>query len=297
MPGTAPADLCKAGEESQPGSRKRAEEEARFELDIAINISGGNGMYLKKTWIYGNRREVRKYNTFRCGVAGEKRTKRKKPTPEQMRKANERESVKKLTRLMIGNFEQGDWHMVLTYRRDNLVTVEESKKVLKSFFDRIRVWFRKQGKELKYIIVTEWEKKRIHHHLVINDIPGLGSAVQKFWECGGVHCTPLYQDHNYQGLAEYFVKETSKTFNREENPYKRRWSSSRNLKKPVEKVEKSTAAKWRENPVVPPSLVREGYVLDKNSVYSGLDAFGYPFQEYIFIRLDRGKNDRTRKRC
>lgn len=252
-------------------------------------------MYFKRTWTYGNRMEYRKYNTFRSMGQGGKRSKRKKPTPEQMREANERASTKKLKRVMIGNFEEGDWHMVLTYRQDQIVSVEGSRKVLKKFFEKLRIWFRKNGAELKYIIVTEWENKRIHHHLVVNDIPGLGAAVQRMWEWGRVHCTPLYPDHNYEGLAEYFVKETKKTFDREENPYKRRWSCSRNLKKPVETVEKSKAVKWREEPVVPESLAREGWVLDKNSVYTGFDVFGYLFQEYTFVRITREQNGKKRK--
>lgn len=240
-------------------------------------------MYLKKTWEYGNRIEVKKYHTLRYGIKGEKREKRKKPTPEKMALANERAAKRKLMRLMIGNFKRGDWHLTLTYTKEKRPSVEESKKILKQFFKRLRRVYKLAGAELKYIIVTEWQGKALHHHLAINNIPGFSENIVDIWTHGGIHLTPLYPNQDYAGLAEYFVKETSDTFRKKDNPYKQRWSCSRNLKKPKEKVEVVKANCWRDDVVVPKKLQAQGYSLMPDSVVQAFDAWGYPYQTYTFI--------------
>lgn len=251
-------------------------------------------MYIKRTWIYGNRKEVKKYHTARYGVKGEKRRKKEKPSPEKVKAVNERNARKKLLRLMINNFSQGDWHLTLTYAPDKRPDVEGSKKLLKAFFRKLRGEYRKQGAELKYIMVTEWKDKGLHHHLTINDIPGLSKLLTKLWGHGGIHLTPLYADGDYDGLAEYFVKETSRTFRNEDNPYSQRWTCSRNLVKPEEKVEVIKADSWREEPKTSRTEAIAGYVIDKGSLQAGVDAWGYPYQEYIMICY--GSKDGKRKR-
>ena len=256
-------------------------------------------MYLKKTWIYGNRIEIRKYHTFRHRVQGEKRSKRQKPTEKQIKDANERAARKKLNRLMINNFVLGDWHLTLTYAPDRRPDADGSKTCLKHFFDKMRREYRRRGEELKFIVVTEWENKNIHHHIAINNIPDMAAVIRKCWTYGGAHLTPLYADYDYQGLADYFVKETDETFRKPNNPYKQRWSCSRNLKRPQEEVEVVAANSWRKEPKVSASQAQDGYVIDKNSVRTGIDAIGYPYQEYIMIRYERKeeKKGRTWKRA
>lgn len=243
-------------------------------------------MYLKKTYSYGNRIEIRKYHTTRFHVKGEKRQHKEKPTPEQMKKYNERQCVKKLQRLMINNFDEGDWHLVLTYRPESRPDPDGAKKILNTFFRKLRNYYRKHDIELKYILVTEWKTSNIHHHLVLNDVPGIGKAIRDLWH-GGNHFTPLYEEKNFNGLAAYFVKETKKTFQDNDNPWKQRYTCSRNLKKPEEKTEVIKSSNWQQVPTVPKSLQTVGYVLDKDSVVSGFDVFGFPYLEYTFIKYRR----------
>ena len=245
-------------------------------------------MYLKKTWIYKDHIEVRKYHTSRYGVKGEKRQPKEKPSEASVKAANERNAVKKLERLLINNFDHGDWHLVLTYGEEDRPDLEEGRKRLSRFFSRIRKAYRKQGVELKYIAVTEWEAKRIHHHIVINDCPGFSKIISAEWPYGGQHMTPTYQDRNYKGLAAYLVKETANAFRQEGSPYKQRYTCSRNLEKPEETVEVIKAKEWRKEPSVPRSLQAAGYYLEKGSIYEGVDIFGYPFLEYTMVKTERG---------
>lgn len=245
-------------------------------------------MYMKRTIKYGNRIEVRKYHTFRCPGKGERaRGERKQPTKEQMAAANERRAVKKLKMLMIENFGAGDWHLVLTYAKDNRPDATGCRKLLRKFFERCRKLYRAAGVPLKYIMVTEWEAKAIHHHIVISDIPGIHRVLQEIWKEGGIHLTPLYQNKEFDDLAEYLTKETRKTFQRSDSPMKQRWTCSRNLKRPEVHTEQVNTGSWKEEPSVPKSLEQEGYVLDKTSIVADVDAMGYPFQEYTMIRYEK----------
>lgn len=254
-----------------------------MKLDIAFNF---RRMYIKKTWIYGNRIEQRKYFASRYGIRGEKREQKKHPTEESIARANERAAEQRLMRLLVGNFDQGDHFLTLTYKKDARPTVEESKKILRRFFEKLRREYQRAGEDLKYIITTEWNGKSIHHHVVINDVPGFSRMISRLWPYGGQHYSPLYADYDYQGLAEYMIKETRETFRDKGNPFRQRYSCSRNLKKPIEKVEIIKAGNWKETPSVPPTLKKEGYILDIDSVVTGVDAFGYPFQAYTFIKRE-----------
>ena len=52
-------------------------------------------MYLKKTWRFGNRIDVRKYHSMRTYASSAKRGERIKPTPEQVKRNNEKMAIKK----------------------------------------------------------------------------------------------------------------------------------------------------------------------------------------------------------
>lgn len=240
-------------------------------------------MYLKKTITYGNRIECWKYHTSRYGSRGEKRNRRENPTEEAVARANERNAERRLYRLLVGNFESSDWFLTLTYKREERPDPEGARKVLRKFFEKMRQAYRKAGQEMKYIITTEWNGKAIHHHIVMNDIPGFHKLVSKYWKHGGINMKPLYEGHDYKGLAEYLIKETRETFRDKANPFRQRYSCSRNLKKPVEKIEVIKAESWREMPAVPKDLREAGYVMDIDSFEIGVDAFGYPYQTYTFV--------------
>lgn len=244
-------------------------------------------MYLKRIIRYGNRIDFEKYHTARYGVKGEKRQKKKKPSREEVRLKNERNAIRKLYRTMVENFTDGDWHVVLTYAEEP--EPELAEKNLRLFFDRMRRAYRAAGRELKWIKTTEWKGKRLHHHVVMNDCPGFSALLRKNWPHGGVHPEPLYADQNYEGLAKYLVKETKDTFREDGNPNRQRYSCSRNMKKPEEKVEVVPASDWRKTPSVTKSLEEAGYVLEEDSIEQGTDIFGYPFMRYTLKRIQNGR--------
>lgn len=248
-------------------------------------------MYIKKTVISGKVVEIEKYHTGRYGQKGIKPKKKEKPTSEQAEKINERNAIKKLRRKINANFKENDYHTVLTYAKDQRPDLETAKRIIKKFLKDLRKEYKTKGNELKYIIVTEWKGKTIHHHIILNNIQGTDQIIKKHWTYGRPHNTLLDDSGNYEKLAEYLVKETKKTFRDEENPNKLRYSCSRNLKEPVEKIEIIRANTWKEDP-----KPIKGYEIIKDSVKSGVSGItGYGYQYYTMIRIGEEREQKGKK--
>ncbi len=247
-------------------------------------------MHIKKTYRYKNVKEVERHHAGRYG----KHTRpgqRKKPTTEEMARINERNCIKKLRRKIQANFDEDDLFLTLTYRAASRPDAKEARKRLRGFLAGIRKIWKKEGQALKYIVVTEYLNKSIHHHLILNDLPdGTGpKRVNRIWKKNGsTHNRYLYEDGQYDRLASYLVKETNKTFRTAGNPAKLRYSCSRNLKDPKPKIEKLKRDDWPEEP-----RVSKGWYLDKGSLVNGIDRRGYRYQSYRLIRLT--KKNRPRK--
>ena len=151
----------------------------------------------------------------------------------------------------------------------------------------MRKEFKKIGEELKYINVTEYKNKAIHHHLIINHIEGQDVArmVRRLWKFGRPDFKFLDDTGQYKDLAAYLIKETSKTYKENDGGHKQRYSCSRNLIMPTPKTEiVKKAAKWLPDP-----KPIKGYYIDKDTVYNGVDPFtGREYQHYTMVKLDYG---------
>ena len=193
---------------------------------------------------------------------------------------NERKAIEKLRRKIKANFFEA-YHMVLTYKKTERPSPEESKKILQDFLRNFRSAYKKEGEVLKYIIVTEYKNKAIHHHLIVNEIPKTMEIVKKYWTRGRPNFTPLYSEDSYQELAEYLIKETRKTF-REGKAQKKRYSCSRNLIEPECKTEIVPASTFRKEP-----KPKKGYYIDKSTLCEGINEFGYRYQYYTMIKIKK----------
>ena len=169
-------------------------------------------MYFKTTVIAGKTIEVMK--GYKRRVAKGKRAEKNRLTPEEMDKVNQKNAAKKLRWTIAANFQGGDFHVVLTYLRENRKTPEEAKKIVNKFIRAMRKEYKKVGAEFKYIHVTEYQNTSIHHHIIINNLEYVNVTgwVKKHWEYGRPKFTVLDDTGNYQKLADYLIKETSKTF-------------------------------------------------------------------------------------
>lgn len=236
--------------------------------------------YIKKTVIAGKTIEVYKHFSSRYNKKGIPRASRANPTPEAVKKINEKNAEDKLRHLINTNFGHMDIHLVLTYKKELRPDAEKGKRDLANFLRRLRRLYKKQGKELKYIAVTEYKNRAIHHHLIINSIDM--RDVVPLWDKGRARPTYLDETGQYGKLAAYLIKETAKTYKTEKSASGKRWNSSKNLVKPIIKKEVIPANSWRDEP-----KPLKGYYIDKDTVISGIhEISGYMFQRYCMIKLE-----------
>lgn len=191
---------------------------------------------------------------------GGKRKKKEKATSDAVKKNNDMLALKNLTRLINLNFYPGDLHTTLTYAEE--LSPEEANSELEKWIKRMRREYKKLDKEFYYIAVTEFKNKRIHHHVVHNYIDF--QVINRQWKMGRIRCTPLDKTRNYRVLAEYLIKETQKTFRDPENATKRRWKSSRNLKRPVVKREWVSISQLFQN--LDDIKPLKGYEIDRDTL-------------------------------
>lgn len=235
--------------------------------------------YVKKTVKAGKTVEIFKYHSARYkSTKNNTRRKNHTTTSTTQQRVNQEMSEQKLRWLMNANFSEGDIHLVLTYKQELRPTAEDAVKHLRNYLRRIDRVYTKLGLEFKYITVTEYENAAIHHHLVLPSIDF--RLLQDKWPFGRVRPTLLYGD-NFGNLASYFIKETSKTFNKEEGCFGKRWNASKNLKQPKITREVIRADSWQ---MVPKAL--KGYQIIKDSVRDFVTEDGYMSQFYEMRRIE-----------
>jgi len=190
-------------------------------------------------------------------VKGARRKRHKVSTPKQ-KNLNEKNAKCYLIQLGNGNFGPGDLHVSLTYAPGYLpATPEEAEKIITNYLHRINYRRLKMGlSPLKYILVTEYgyakddeEKEhpiRIHHHIIMNG--GLDrDIVEMMWTSQRINWKKYEDDHSYADTVEKLGWANADRIQTNENGVealckyimknpkgKKRWSSSRNLVRPVE---------------------------------------------------------------
>lgn len=183
-----------------------------------------------------------------------KRGKRHKVTEPKQKDLNDKNARRYLVQLGNGNFGIGDLHVSLTYSNKYLpASAELAEREVSNYLRRIAYRRKKLGLEpLKYILVTEFAYskdgtaiRRIHHHIIMNgglkrdDVelmwtkkrinwnkindPGYRESIE---QVGYANADRIQVNENgIEALCKYLTKEPCG---------KKRWSSSRNLVRPVE---------------------------------------------------------------
>lgn len=264
-------------------------------------------MYARITHVAGDTIEVENKFTWSCPPPKGKREKKFNPSDEAVKKNNEMLSQAELRRTINHNFKADDLHVILTHGEFK-PSQEETRKIIKEFNRCMRREYKKLELEYKYIRITGWIDKDIitdepitndilkhnevaeHHHFIMNAIDY--KLITKHWKHGRVWLFPLDEMADYTSLANYFFRHTNNNFRNEESPLKKRWSPSRNLKKPPPPIKKRMKARdWSETP-----KPKKGYQIVTDSIRMGVSEFtGYPYQFYRMVRIP--ERNLTRKRC
>lgn len=157
------------------------------------------------------------------------RSGRQKVTTPKQKNLNDKKARRYFRLLAKSNFGSKDIHLTLSYSDDNKPdTPEAGERLLRNYLRRLKRLYKANGKELKYIYVTEVSSKgRVHHHLLINN--GVDrDAVEKAWGLGWANSKRIQVE---QGGIEALVCYLSK-----DPKGHKRYTSSRNLIKPLESV-------------------------------------------------------------
>lgn len=237
--------------------------------------------YRRVTYDLDDIRQVLKYYPGNFGAPGMPRGKKRERTSEEIEKANHRNKVRNLQRLIIANFRPGRT-VHLTYRKgERPETFEEALQHRQKFMDRMRKICKKAGVAWKWIAVTERGKKggALHHHLIIQDITDpidLLREIQKAWTHGRVTSTAMEEEEDmFEVLAEYLVKKETK-----EGSEGKSYSRSRNLLVPQPKKETIHSRTWTKEPRPP-----KGWYIVQSSVWNARTPEGWPVQRYTMKRI------------
>ncbi len=247
-------------------------------------------MYLQKTYRAGKTIEIQKL-ALRKHPRGA-RKKKHGPTPEAMAAYNKKLAERELTRLIDENFGMGDLSIALTYRKAERPTADQAKRDREKILRKLRDYFRRQGNELRYVAVTAYgERGAIHHHMVISGIDY--RDLQAIWPHGRVIATPLDDTGNYWRIAHYYIDQLRTSPVTGEEIKGKRWSCSKNLRRPPPKTEVKEARTWRDEP-----RPLNGYYIDQDSVENGICPLtGEPYQFYrmVWIALPTRRKERARR--
>lgn len=248
--------------------------------------------YWRQVWECGDTREVEEKHTGRYGAAGQKRIKRKRPTPEDMARQNQWKRVRDLRRLIKWNFrEKKDYWVTLTYRKGDRPSWEQMKKDLTELIGKLRKAYRAAGEELKYIYRLGIGKKGGPHvHIILNRISkaetGTDMMLAEFWNKGHANIRSMYEEGGYADLAEYIAKPLEEW----EPEGIKRYTPSRNLVRkepePPELILRRSLADRHGNMKEPKPP--KGYYVDRSSIRMGRNPVtGYFYRHYTLVKLDR----------
>lgn len=236
---------------------------------------------IRKMYIFKNFIEVEEYHDGRYGAPGEKREKKKEPTPEQMEKVNQMNREKKTRWRLREYFGEHDYFTTLTYSPDKRPPdMDQAKEDFRKFIRKMKEGYRKSGREIFWIRNIEHGTKGAWHvHLVINRIEGTDIMLSKAWPHGKVISQLTYEKGGFADLAAYMTK-TEKTKDPEE-PEKggRRiressYSASRNM--PLPKPKRIKLLRWPKKP-----YIKKGWILEKGTSHEGINPVtGYKYRHY-----------------
>jgi len=245
--------------------------------------------------------EVDIYNHTLLTPLKKGRAKKKKESPPKQRNLNDKNARRYFIQLVNTNFGDEDLHVALTYA-EAPETIEEAEKEVSNYLRRISHRRKRDGlAPLKYVLITEGgngkgdKKKRIHHHIIMNG--GLDrNVVEDLWRrprkkgqkkgdwIGFVNADRLQtNDYGLEAVARYLMKSPSG---------KKRWSSSKNLDKPVSRPNDHKYSRRQVERIVRDELDNQLYwkkiypewdVTQSKAVYNDINGWS------IYLKLRRSR--------
>lgn len=234
--------------------------------------------YKRLTYVFQNVIEVYEYLDGRYGARGSPREKKKKPTPEQVKKRNQWNRERKARHKLRTWFHPNDYLVTLTYRKsDRPQDMKTAVKQLGKYLRPVRRAYQKAGDELRYLRNIEVGTRGAWHiHIIVNRITD-ADLILNTWPHGGVNFKLLYEQGNFRELAAYITKTPETDPRLKESSY----HGSQNL--PVPEPDVKRLAYWRKDP-----QPTKGYCIDKEEYHEGINPVtGCKYRYYTLIPFHR----------
>lgn len=231
---------------------------------------------------------IEEYHDGNYGNPGGARTKKAKPTEEQMKKVNAINKAKRCQYKLLEYFNPGDCFATLTYEVKNRPPdMDAALMDFQKAMRKIRKEYKKQKKEVFWIRNIERGTKGAWHiHLVINEIGDTASILKSAWPHGGIYTVEIQNndkiyDEDFTKLSQYMTKdENTVELKANGEPSKPRlkeanYNSSRNMPLPEPDVDK--LQRWKKEP-----KPKKGYVIVK--IHEGINpATGFKYRRYTMV--------------
>lgn len=164
------------------------------------------------------------------------RAAKSKMTTDARKRMNDKTAKGNLELIMAANFGPMDLVVCLSYRDEYLPkTRDDAIRNMKKFIRLLRLASEREGKQLKYVWVTESNHGdgRYHHHMMCNQISQNDiELISSLWRYGDNPNIQHVKDRDFDVWAQYFAKEGC------DRPLgKKMWRSSKGLKKPTVEIE------------------------------------------------------------
>lgn len=273
-----------------------------FDLLRILKLATESGMYERKIYRIGKYLLIEEHIDGRYGAPGVSRAAKRKRTPEEVERQNRDNRERKVWRLILRNFKAGDYHLILTYRKEERPeTFEEGTRCLREFLGKMRKEYKRAGIPFKWIAVTEQgEKGALHHHLIVENRDYIATKMVQNQMTGKVEARPcgtdmlvrllwtrgrpqfsMLDDGDYRQLAAYITK--AKTKQKPDGRHNRVcYSRSRNLIVPQPERRHMLRRLIPGRPGI-----RKGYELLKGSLEYGIsDLTGLPWQRYVLVKIN-----------
>ena len=170
--------------------------------DERMDVRDGVLCYRVRTIKSGDMLESMVYPVYK--KRGSVRAARERATGEAQLMVNRRNAVRRIERMVQCNFTHEAIFVTCTYRQDP--DRDMADKQLDLYLQRLRRAAKKQGRELKYVAVTEQASTgRIHHHMLLEGVSR--ETAEGKWKQG--FCNAKQYQHNktqFVGLVRYMLK-------------------------------------------------------------------------------------------
>lgn len=208
-------------------------------------------------------------------------------TSEQQQKINKIRAEKNIQRLILCNFQEGDYFIRLS-SPFNKFTENEVEKIFRNFVRRVKYYAKKNNKQFKYIACCECGSRgsNWHIHIIVNS--EIKDIVYKCWKWkNGVNFQLLYAQGNYKDLAKYMRKDIRG---------KKKIKTSRNLNKPTYNISQLNKRDYRRLQCGEIIDFPQGYTLNETPTMYVNDYTGAAFY-FTFTKIQQHKKELFAVEC